>query len=157
MNNRSIGRLILIKNSVIIAEIYNGIDNQINTLDGTRFVGEIGTYVSIYELGRILIAEVLSVESSQHLSNVPLAKPNANRVITMKMIGEIIGDEFYFGVSKMPLLYSEVHVVTNQELDTMLAIENSEVKVIENKTRITSFTLGNSVLFPEYVYGIIVL
>lgn len=150
MNNRSIGRLILIKNSVIIAEIYNGIDNQINTLDGTRFVGEIGTYVSIYELGRILIAEVLSVESSQHLSNVPLAKPNANRVITMKMIGEIIGDEFYFGVSKMPLLYSEVHVVTNQELDTMLAIENSEVKVIENKTRITSFTLGNSVLFPEY-------
>ncbi|EDN7961618.1 ATPase, partial [Listeria monocytogenes] len=71
MNNRSIGRLILIKNSIVLAEVFNNIDNYINTLDETRFVGEIGTYVSIYELGRTLIAEVLSAESSRHISSAP--------------------------------------------------------------------------------------
>lgn len=150
MNNRSIGRLVLIKNSVVIAEIYNGVDNHINTLDGTRFVGEIGTYVSIYELGRTLIAEVLSAESSQHLSSAPLSKPNANRIISLKLIGEITNREFCFGVSKMPLLYSEVHIVTNEELDIMLAVENSEVKVDGDNTRVSSFSLGKSVLFTEY-------
>lgn len=150
MNNRSIGRLILIKNSTIIAEIFNGIDNHINTLDGTRFVGEIGTYVSIYELGRTLIAEVLSAESSQHLSSAPLAKPNANRVVSLKLIGEITNNEFCFGVSKMPLLYSEVHIVTNEELDVMLAVRDSEIDVAEGNTRVSTFSLGKSVLFTEY-------
>lgn len=150
MNNRSIGRLVLIKNSMIIAEIFNGIDNHINTLDGTRFVGEIGTYVSIYELGRTLIAEVLSAESSQHLSSAPLAKPNANRVVSLKLIGEITNNEFCFGVSKMPLLYSEVHIVTNEELDIMLAVKDSEVDISKGKTRVSTFSLGKSVLFTEY-------
>lgn len=150
MNNRSIGRLVLIKNSMIIAEIFNGIDNHINTLDGTRFVGEIGTYVSIYELGRTLIAEVLSAESTQHLSSAPLAKPNANRVVSLKLIGEITNSDFYFGVSKMPLLYSEVHIVTNEELDIMLAVKNSEIEVAGGNTRVSTFSLGKSVLFTEY-------
>lgn len=150
MNNRSIGRLVLIKNSIVIAEVFNGIDTHINTMDGTRFVGEIGTYVSIYELGRVLIAEVLSAESSQHLSSAPLAKPNSNRIISLKLIGEIVSDDFNFGVSKMPLLYSEVHIVTNKELDIMLAVKDSEINVDNENTRISTFSLGQSVLFPEY-------
>lgn len=150
MNNRSIGRLILIKNSIVIAEVFNGIDNHINTMDGTRFVGELGTYVSIYELGRVLIAEVLSAESSQHISSEPLAKPNSNRVISLKLIGEIVNNNFNFGVSKMPLLYSEVHIVTNKELDIMLAVKDSEIKISAENTRVSSFSLGQSVLFPEY-------
>ncbi|EHU3551948.1 DUF87 domain-containing protein [Listeria monocytogenes] len=150
MNNRSIGRLILIKNSIVLAEIFIDIDNHINTLDGTRFVGEIGTYVSIYELGRTLIAEVLSAESSQHISNAPLAKPNATRVISLKLIGEITDNKFFFGVSKMPLLYSEVHIVTDEELDVMLDVNNSEINISPGKTRISTFSLGKSVLFSEY-------
>lgn len=147
MSDRAIGRLILIKNSIILGEIYNGIDNHINTFDGTRFVGEIGTYVSIYEIGRTLIAEVLSAESSQHVSSAPLAKPNSSRMISLKLVGEIVDENFYFGVSKMPLLYSEVHIVTNDELDIMLAVKDSEVIVDGSNTRLTSFSLGTSVLF----------
>ncbi|MGY3746203.1 ATP-binding protein [Vagococcus salmoninarum] len=150
MSDRAIGRLILIKNSIILGEIYNGIDNHINTFDGTRFVGEIGTYVSIYEIGRTLIAEVLSAESSQHVSSAPLAKPNSSRMISLKLVGEIVDENFYFGVSKMPLLYSEVHIVTNDELDIMLAVKDSEVIVDGSNTRLTSFSLGTSVLFSEY-------
>lgn len=150
MGNRSIGRLILIKNSIVLAEVFNNIDNYINTFDGTRFVGEIGTYVSIYELGRTLIAEVLSAESSQHASNSPLAKPNASRVISLRLIGEITNNEFFFGVSKMPLLYSEVHIVTSEELSVMLDVKNSEINILDGKTRISKFSLGKSVLFSEY-------
>lgn len=150
MGNRSIGRLILIKNSIVLAEVFNNIDNYINTFDGTRFVGEIGTYVSIYELGRTLIAEVLSAESSQHASNSPLAKPNASRVISLRLIGEITNNEFFFGVSKMPLLYSEVHIVTSEELSVMLDVKNSEINISDGKTRISKFSLGKSVLFSEY-------
>ncbi|EDN7431681.1 TPA: ATP-binding protein, partial [Listeria monocytogenes] len=150
MNNRSIGRLILIKNSIVLAEVFNNIDNYINTLDETRFVGEIGTYVSIYELGRTLIAEVLSAESSRHISSAPLAKPNASRVISLRLIGEITNNEFFFGVSKMPLLYSEVHIVTNEELDIMLDVKNSEINVSDGNTRVATFSLGKSVLFSEY-------
>lgn len=150
MGNRSIGRLILIKNSIVLAEVFNNIDNYINTFDGTRFVGEIGTYVSIYELGRTLIAEVLSAESSQHASNAPLAKPNASRIISLRLIGEITNNEFFFGVSKMPLLYSEVHIVTNEELNVMLDVSNSEITVSDSNTRVSKFSLGKSVLFSEY-------
>lgn len=150
MSNRSIGRLILIKNSIVLAEVFNNIDNYINTFDGTRFVGEIGTYVSIYELGRTLIAEVLSAESSQHASNAPLAKPNASRIISLRLIGEITNNEFFFGVSKMPLLYSEVHIVTNEELNVMLDVSNSEITVSDSNTRVSKFSLGKSVLFSEY-------
>lgn len=150
MNNRSIGRLILIKNSIVLAEVFNNIDNYINTLDGTRFVGEIGTYVSIYELGRTLIAEVLSAESSQHISSAPLAKPNSSRIISLRLIGEITNNEFFFGVSKMPLLYSEVHIVTNEELNVMLNVKNTEIEVFDGKTRVSTFSLGKSVLFSEY-------
>lgn len=150
MGNRSIGRLILIKNSIVLAEVFNNIDNYINTFDGTRFVGEIGTYVSIYELGRTLIAEVLSAESSQHVSIAPLAKPNASRIISLRLIGEITNNEFFFGVSKMPLLYSEVHIVTNEELNVMLDVSNSEITVSDSNTRVSKFSLGKSVLFSEY-------
>lgn len=150
MNNRVIGRLVLIKNSNIIAEVSNDIENYINTRDGIRFVGEIGSYVSIYELGRTLIAEVLSAESSYNSTNQLLAKPISNRLITLKLIGEIINEEFYFGVSKMPLLYSEVHIITNDELDIMLNVNDSEVKIDSENTRITAFSLGESVLFNEY-------
>lgn len=150
MNNRVIGRLILIKNSNIIAEVSNDIDNYINTRDGIRFVGEIGSYVTIYELGRTLVAEVLSAESSYNFTNQLMAKPVSNRVITLKLVGEIINEEFYFGVSKMPLLYSEVHIITNHELDIMLSVNDSEIKIDNDNTRVSSFSLGESVLFSEY-------
>ncbi|NTL26032.1 ATP-binding protein [Enterococcus faecium] len=150
MNNRTIGRLILIKNSIILAEIFNGIDNYINTLDGTRFVGEIGTYVSIYELDRTLIAEVLSAESSQYLLNTSLIKPNSTRVISLRLIGEIMNNDFTFGVSKMPLLYSEVNIVTNEELDIILSVKDSEIDIADGYSRVSTFSLGKSVLFTEY-------
>ncbi|EAF0171395.1 DUF87 domain-containing protein, partial [Listeria monocytogenes] len=52
--------------------------------------------------------------------------------------------------SKMPLLYSEVHIVTNEELDIMLDVKNSEINVSDGNTRVATFSLGKSVLFSEY-------
>ncbi|HEM0835676.1 TPA: ATPase, partial [Listeria monocytogenes] len=73
-----------------------------------------------------------------------------SRVISLRLIGEITNNEFFFGVSKMPLLYSEVHIVTNEELDIMLDVKNSEINVSDGNTRVATFSLGKSVLFSEY-------
>ena len=54
MNSHSIGKLISVSQKGIIAEIYLGIGNYINTSDGIRFVGEVGSYVSINDIGRTI-------------------------------------------------------------------------------------------------------
>ena len=58
MNNRIIGKITSIGLHGVIADVYDGLGNYINTLDGVRFIGEVGSYVSIYEIGRIEINPV---------------------------------------------------------------------------------------------------
>ena len=50
MSNRTIGRLVNISSRSIVAEINHKTGNYINTLDGIRFVGEIGSYVYIWSI-----------------------------------------------------------------------------------------------------------
>ena len=54
MNSRKIGKIVSIRSNSIIGEIYPNIRNYINTLDETLFVGEIGSYVSIYNFDKII-------------------------------------------------------------------------------------------------------
>ena len=62
MTNRNIGRVITISSKWIVAELYPNIGNYVNTVDGIRFVGEIGSYVSIEETDRKVIAEIISID-----------------------------------------------------------------------------------------------
>lgn len=55
MNSRSIGKLTSVSQKSIIAEIYLWIGNSINTIDGIRFVCEVGSYISIHDIGRTII------------------------------------------------------------------------------------------------------
>ena len=61
MNSRSIGKLTSVSQRGIIAEIYSGLGNYISTNDGVRFVGEVGSYVSIYDVNRTIIGEITGV------------------------------------------------------------------------------------------------
>ena len=117
MSSRTIGKIVSIGTNGIVAEVYDSLGSYVNTVDGIRFVGEVGSYVSIYEIGRTIIAEIESVaEKSSIVNGNNLNKANSNRQIFLNLIGEIIDNKFFFGVSKMPLIFSEVNIISEKDL-----------------------------------------
>ena len=152
MNNRSIGKIISIGIRGIVAEVYEDMGNYINTIDGIRFVGEVGSYVSIYDIGRTIISEVIGVDEKPIVGNQQFVKPNSNRQIFLNLLGEISEGKFYFGVSKMPLIFSEINIITEKDLKTMLEVEEEEIVIPDSKgkTRAALLAIGQSVIFPDY-------
>ncbi len=152
MNSRNIGKITSIGIRGIIAEVYDLMGNYISTKDGIRFVGEVGSYVSIYDVGRIIIAEVTAVEERPIVGNRQLQKPNSSRLMHLNLLGEIVDSKFCFGVSKMPLIFSEVHLISEKDLKSMLEVGDEEYVIpnTENKTRATLLPIGKSVIFPDY-------
>lgn len=150
MNSRSIGKLISVSQKGIIAEIYSDLGNYINTSDGVRFVGEVGSYISIHDIGRTIIGEITGVAEKPDSASGEYAKPNSSRQIYIGLIGEIVAKKFRFGVSKMPLIFSEVNIISAYDLRTMLEVADDEIEVSEGKTRATLLSIGRSVIFPDY-------
>lgn len=152
MNNRIIGKITSIGLHGIIADVYDGFGNYINTLDGVRFIGEVGSYVSIYEVGRIIIAEVIGVDEKTLISATnDMHKPNSRRQIYLNLVGEIVNDVFIFGVSKLPLIFSEIHIISEKELSHMLEVEKDEVPTDKTQnTRAVLLPIGKSAFFPDY-------
>ena len=152
MSSRSIGKLISIGQRGIIAEMYESMGNYINTMDGIRFVGEVGSYVSIYDIGRTIIGEIISVDEKPQISNQPHSKPNSNRQLSISLIGEIDNDKFYFGVSKMPLIFSEINIISESDLKIMLEVSDDEEILDAEKgvTRALLLPIGTSVIFSDY-------
>ena len=152
MNNRIIGKITSIGLHGVIADVYDGLGNYINTLDGVRFIGEVGSYVSIYEVGRIIIAEVIGVDEKTFISaNNDMHKPNSRRQIYLNLVGEIVNDTFIFGVSKLPLIFSEIHIISEKELSSMIEVDNDEVATESaQNTRAVLLPIGKSVFFPDY-------
>lgn len=153
MSSREIGRITSVGINGVIADVNSDLGNYINTVDGILFVGEVGSYVAIYEIGRTIIAEIVGVdEKTQPINSAELVKPNSKRQVYLNLIGEIIECKFHFGVSKMPLIFSNVYMVSQKELVTMLEVGKEEIKVSEDsdKTRSVLLTIGKSVIFPDY-------
>lgn len=153
MSSRTIGKITSIGVHGIIADVHDDLGNYINTIDGIYFVGEVGSYVSIYEIGRTIIAEIIGVDEKTQLSNSnQMHKPNSKRQVYLNLVGEIVENRFYFGVSKMPLIFSEIHVISETDLMTMLEVGTEEVVVEEEsqETRAILLPIGKSVIFSDY-------
>ena len=155
MGTSSIGRIISIDTYKIIAELYDSVNNYMSTIDGIRFIGEIGSYVSINEIDRKIIAEIVSVEEKNLFSNKELSKPNGTRLVALSLIGEITDDSFCFGVSKPPHIYAEISIIHQSDLQIMLDVGESEEEIVEGtNTRLRSLRIGQSVVFPDYPVNI---
>lgn len=153
MSSREIGRITSVGINGVVVDVNSDLGNYINTIDGILFIGEVGSYVSIYEIGRTIIAEIIGVDEKVQLANVnELARPNSKRQIYLNLIGEIVGEKFCFGVSKMPLIFSTVYMISQKELITMLEVGEEEISVLEetDSTRKILLTIGKSVIFPDY-------
>ena len=153
MSSREIGRITSVGINGVVVDVNSDLGNYINTIDGILFIGEVGSYVSIYEIGRTIIAEIIGVDEKVQSANVnELARPNSKRQIYLNLLGEIVGDKFCFGVSKMPLIFSTVYMISQKELITMLEVGEEERRVSEetDSTRKILLTIGKSVVFPDY-------
>lgn len=153
MSSREIGRITSVGINGVVVDVNSDLGNYINTIDGILFIGEVGSYVSIYEIGRTIIAEIIGVDEKVQSANVnELARPNSKRQIYLNLLGEIVGDKFCFGVSKMPLIFSTVYMISQKELITMLEVGEEEIRLSEetDSTRKILLTIGKSVVFPDY-------
>lgn len=153
MSSREIGRITSVGINGVVVDVNSDLGNYINTIDGILFIGEVGSYVSIYEIGRTIIAEIIGVDEKVQSANVnELARPNSKRQIYLNLLGEIVGDKFCFGVSKMPLIFSTVYMISQKELITLLEVGEEEIRVSEetDSTRKILLTIGKSVVFPDY-------
>ena len=152
MNSRSIGKLTSVSQRGIVAEIYSELGNYINTNDGIRFVGEVGSYVSIHDINRTIIGEITGVDEKPQYRSAELNKPNSSRQAYINLIGEIISGKFCFGVSKMPLIFSEVNIISQTDLKIMLEVIDDEEPANDGdpNTRAKLLKIGNSVIFPDY-------
>lgn len=152
MNSRSIGKIISINQHGVVAEMFDTFGNYANTSDGIQFIGEVGSYISLYEIGRTIIGEIVSVEEKPQINNKMMSKPNSSRLIYIDLIGEIADDKFFFGVSKMPLIFSEVCIISRHDLQIMLEVPN-EIKIadpVTGATKLNLLSIGKSVIFPDY-------
>lgn len=152
MSSRTIGKIVSIGGNGIVAEVYDSLGSYVNTADGIRFVGEVGSYVSIYEMGRTVIAEIEAVaEKSSIVNGRELSKANSNRQIFLNLIGEVIDGKFFFGVSKMPFIFAEVNIISEKDLMIMLEVGNEEEEMNDGNTRALLLPIGESIIFSDYL------
>ena len=155
MSSRSIGRLVAISNDSIIGELFDDLGSYVNTSDGTRFVAEVGAYVTIRELGRTIVAEIVGVSDQALMGHGRLSRANNRRQVILGLLGEIVMGCFSFGVSKMPQIYSDISIISERDLRAMLEVDSSEEQVgVGNDgkplTRLMQLEVGRSVVFPDY-------
>ncbi len=161
MSSSSIGRLVSISAESVIGELYEDLGTYINTADGIRFVGEVGSYVTIDEIGRTVVAEIVSVADRALFTQERNARARNSRQVVLNLIGEIRGNSFAFGVSRMPQIYAEISLISGRDFDAMLKVDSAEEPVDDAQpmeagrsevraTRALQLPLGKSVIFPDY-------
>ena len=150
MNNKVIGRIISISHNNVIIELFQNLGNYITLYDGIHFIGEIGSYVTIDDLNRRIIAEIISIDEKNEMSNEKLKKVESRRYLRINLLGEIINGVFNFGVTKMPPIFSEIKIIGESDLKLMLDIGDTNIIDDFGNTKLTVLPIGTSVIFPEY-------
>lgn len=141
-----------IRNGQIIAEISSDLGEYVNTLDGINFVGEVGSYVTIHDFDRDVIAEVSGINEELKNGYQKFEKPNSVKQVALNLLGEIHNDTFTFGVTRLPRLFMEINLISTQELDTILNVNNAEPSVGDSssETYINALSIGKSIIFDNY-------
>lgn len=116
MDNAVIGKLVVVESGRIIVEMADSLGTCLMTEDGPRFAGEPGTYVVILGQGRRIAGEITAVEGQDR-------DGQQIRQARLNLLGEFQGNRFSFGLSRMPLIFSEVLLMADAEVAVMLDLE----------------------------------
>ena len=155
---RVIGKVVAINSDRFSIELLSGLDNfNVNGYGDIHYFAQLNSYVIVPYQNYYIVAEVSGVREKD--LNVPFSNPTeqilskiqAGKYLEVLPIGTIKDDQFDFGVSVYPTLYSDVLYIKEQELDTIFKT-NSSKEPIEgtDKYRYTSLPIGKSIIFPDY-------
>lgn len=127
--------------------------NSVNLAGTIYYFGNIGSYLKTTNaLGEILICEVVSIfDSDTHLDKHAF-DIDSNRELILKPIGTIIQkSRFNLGVGVFPSIYSEVSIVTFEDMKIIL---NNEIASLVDDNIHTNFYLGQSKNLINYPINI---
>jgi len=154
---RVIGKVVAINSDRFSVELLSGLDNfNVNGYDDIHYFAQLNSYVIVPYQNYYIVAEVSGVREKD--LNVPFSNPTeqilskiqAGKYLEVLPIGTIKDDQFDFGVSVYPTLYSDVLYIKEQELDTIFKTNSSKKPIGNDKYRYTSLPIGKSIIFPDY-------
>lgn len=154
---RIIGKVVAINSDRFSVELLSGLDNfNVNGYDDIHYFAQLNSYVIVPYQNYYIVAEVSGVREKD--LNVPFSNPTeqilskiqAGKYLEVLPIGTIKDDQFDFGVSVYPTLYSDVLYIKEQELDTIFKTNSSKKPIGNDKYRYTSLPIGKSIIFPDY-------
>lgn len=125
-----IGKIISVEYDKFRVRLFHSTRNSTVNIDGkVYYFGNIGSYLKTSNsLGNYIICEVIAIadwisKDTQAYSNYNL---DSSREIIIKPIGTLDGCRFSMGVGIFPSLYSDVEIVTYQDLDLILLPDDTK-------------------------------
>jgi len=139
-----IGKIISVEYDKFRVKLFNSTRNStVNIAGKVYYFGNIGSYLkTVNSTGEHIFCEVTSIIDWVGKDNQVYSAFNldSSREIIIKPIGTLNGDDFKMGVGIFPQLYSDVEIVTDDDLDTILS--NKEENEGEGIHR--TITIGRS-------------
>ncbi len=145
-----IGKIISVEYDKFRVRLFHSTRNSTINIDGkVYYFGNIGSYLkTANSSGDSILCEVTAVtdwintEKSSY-SNYDL---DSSREVIIKPIGTLVGKDFKMGVGIFPSLYSDVEIVTYDDLDKVLSLSDSKPR---NGIH-TSISIGQSKSLINY-------
>jgi len=141
-----IGKIVSINFNQFKVKIFSEITGGSVNLDGEiYYFGNIGSYLKTTNAtGENIICEVVSIFDSDLYNEKKAFNIDGHRELMLKPIGTIKKDKtFSLGVGIYPGLYSDVNIVTNQDMEIILKTSKDNDKVDDEKIH-KSFFIGKS-------------
>ncbi|WP_330744915.1 ATP-binding protein [Chryseobacterium sp. CP-77] len=169
---RVIGKIVTINSDRFSVELLSGLDNfNMNGYDDIHYFAQLNSYVIIPYQNYHIVAEVAGVREKDlnlafsNPTDQILSKIQAGKFLDVLPIGTIKAnsknEDFEFGVSVYPSLYSDVLYIKEYELDVIF--KTNKLKEINCQkleecaqgdckcdSKYTSLPIGKSIIFPDY-------
>ena len=120
-----IGKIISVEYDKFRVRLFHTTRNSTVNIDGTvYYFGNIGSYLkTLNSSGEYVLCEVVSIVDWVGKENQVYSTYNldSSREIIIKPIGTLIHEKFCMGVGIFPSLYSDVEIVTFNDLDLILS------------------------------------
>ena len=151
-----IGKIISVEYDKFRVRLFSSTRNStVNIAGKVYYFGNIGSYLkTANSTGENIFCEVVSVIDWVGKENQVYSAFNldSSREMIIKPIGTLNGDDFKMGVGIFPQLYSDVEIVTDDDLDIIL--RNKEAENGEGVH--TSISIGHSKNLINYEISFII-
>ncbi len=133
-----VGKIISVEYDKFRVKIFHSTRNSSLNIGGqVYYFGNIGSYLKVMNsLGEYVLCEVVSIVDRIEDENKIYGEFNldSSREIIIKPIGTLMQKEFNMGIGVFPSLYSDVEIVTFEDLENVLMHQDNEKNVLNDNS-----------------------